>query len=81
MKAGQGLFEISASNTYHHQYLETIKQYYNLLTQGELITVTVTQNGKSYVLGGSSFTYEDDYMCSGELYYWGNNKLGYLTGC
>ena len=73
MEVGNGVIYIDRYNNQN--------QYYNLLKQGETVTVTVTQNGKSYVLGGSSFTYEDDYMCAGELYYWGNNKLGYLAGC
>ena len=77
------LYRVIHITNYNTNYLasKVIKPYYDLLQNGGIVTVTVTQGENVYVLGGTEFTFEDDYLCDGDIYYWGNHNLGYWFGC
>ena len=80
--SGYRFIEIS----HYNSNITTINNYYQALQEGKNITVTVKQGNNSYTLGGSTFeeSNSNEYDCYhgySKYYYWGNNKIGFLTGC
>ena len=64
-------------------FVDTFIGYPNMLdylNSGKTFKVEITQNGKTYILGGTPFNYINTdpnyYGCSySEYYYWGNNDI------